>query len=565
MANMLKKIKAMEHRERNRMRQRYAMVAIGVLFFAAIFYGLLYAYTMNAESERKAITAEGIKALAYSDFYRAEALLKQADAEQDPYAAEFLSYFYVTSGQYDNAALYAEKAVKFKRHTAYEILGDLALIGFGRAKGVDAAISFFEQGAIRRANDEAALIKQGLQVKNNWYNGDPLNMVPRDINLQATEYFSQMVKRALPLLTNEKDYIDFILKTKQKGAKDLEMQMGDMLFVGNDKISSNAQAALEYWKAALDKGIADAYVRLGGVYWHGYAAKRNPQDSIDMYSAAVDKKNPIALYSLGLISLRSGAKGGDEMGIQLFNTAAANGYGPASTALGVFALTETDTPDALTKAGNWIRIAAVEQNDLSGRIIYDLMLMSGIGAGKEFSRGFDDLLEISKVYGPAKSIIDLLQQRIEPADILKQVLVVSNNVLRGNIAYREGDPVAQQEIKDPTTGEVMDRPFSFYESVSTLDKAFKDRYGARNFTSVTDISKLAVNNEPILSPELVKVIVQYSPSTGVAPFVADTKMPRPEPPLSPSDYNMDDFVPPVSLLEVQPLRNKETGQLNKIY
>ena len=138
-------------------------------------------------------------------------------------------------------------------------------------------------------------------------------------------------------------------------------------------------------------------------------------------------------------------------------------------------------------------------------------------------------------------------------------------MLRGNIAYREGDPVAQQEIKDPTTGEVMDRPFSFYESVSTLDKAFKDRYGARNFTSVTDISKLAVNNEPILSPELVKVIVQYAPSTGVAPFVADTKMPRPEPPLSPSDYNMDDFVPPVSLLEVQPLRNKETGQLNKIY
>lgn len=565
MANMLKKIKAMEHKEQNRMRQRYAMIAIGALFFAAIFFGLVYAYTMQAESSRRAVAVEGVKALSYGDFNRAVALLQAADADKEPYAADFLAYYYVTSGDYEKAAVYGEKAVKYKRHTAYEVLGDLALLGYGRAKGVDAAISFFEQGAIRKANDEANLIKQGLPVKNMWYRGDPLNMVPRDINLQATEYFSDMVKRALPLLTKETDYVDFIIKAKQKGAKDLELQMGDMMFVGNDQITSNAQSALEYWQKALDKGVDDAYVRLGGIYWHGYAVERDPQTSIDMYSTAVDKDNPIALYSLGLISLRSGANGGDQMAIQLFNAASAKGYGPASTALGVFALTETDTPDALEKAGQWIRIAAIDQNDLAGRMIYDLMLMSGIGAGKEFTRGFDDMIEISKEYGPAKGIIDLLQQRVEPAEILKQVLIVSNNVLRGNIAYREGDPVAQQEIRDPTTGELMDRPFSFYKSVETLDDAFKNHFGQKNFTPVTEIRKLAVNGRPILSEELAKVIVQYAPSTGVAPFHPNPMMPRPLPPETPFDYHSDDFVPPVVLLEKKPLRNPENGMLTRIF
>lgn len=565
MANMLKKIKAMEHREKNRMRQRYAMIAIGALFFAAMFFGVIYAYTMQAEASRRAVAVEGVKALAYGDFQRAVTLLQTADNEKEPFAAEFLAYYFATSGDYDRAAAYAEKAVKFKRHSAYEVLGDLALLGYGRAKGVNAAISFFEQGAIRKANDEAHLMKQGLPVKNMWYRGDPMNMVPRDINLQATEYFSDMVQRALPLLTNEQDYIDFILKSQQKGAKDLELQMGDMMFVGNNRMASNAKSALEYWQAALDKGVEDAYVRLGGMYWHGYAVERNPQSSIDMYSTAVDKDNPIALYSLGLISLRSGANGGDQMAIQLFNAASAKGYGPASTALGVFALTETDTPDALDKAGQWIRIAALDQNDLSGRMIYDLMLMSGIGAGKEFTRGFDDMLEVSKEYGAAKGIIDLLQQRVEPAEILKQVLIVSNNVLRGNIAYREGDPVAQQELRDPTTGELMDRPFSFYKSVETLDDAFKNHFGQKNFTPVTEICKLAVNGRPILSEELAKVIVQYAPSTGVAPFFPNPMMPRPLPPETPFEYNSDDFVPPVVLLEKKPLRNPEDGRLTRIY
>lgn len=563
MANMLKKIKEMERRELIRYRQRLTMVTIGFLFFIGIFSGIIWAYTSHAEGARRELVENGIKALSYSDFRRAVSYLEEADKDDDPYAAEFLAWYAISAGNYEQAAKYAERAVLFRRHAAYEVLGDLALLGFGKAKGIVAAISYFEQGAIRIANDEAAAIKAGTLVTDNWFQGDPATMMPDDIRNRATDLFSGMVYRALQIIPNSKDFVDFVLLANKKGAKNLELIMGDMFFVGNNKIASNAQSAVQYWQQAMDNGFDQAYVRLAGAYWHGYAVERDPQTAFDLYSSAAANHDPVAQYALGLIALRSNSTSTSNVAVKFFSSAAAQGYGPASSALGVFAYTETNTPDSLDRAIQWLKIAALEQHDLSGRIIYDLMLMSGKGVPKAFSKGFDDLISIANIYPPAQKIIDLLQERVPAEQILDQVMVLANQVLRGHIAYKEGDPIFELEILDPTTLEPMARPFTFYQSVDKLAPTFKNHFGSLNFTSVTDLNKVNINGKNILDPSLAQVIVQYAPSTGVVSFAADPRMPRPKAPKVPNGYEVSDFVPPVSLVEPLSLRD-ENGVYNKV-
>lgn len=563
MANMLKKIKEMERRELIRYRQRLTMVTIGFLFFIGIFSGIIWAYTSHAEGARRELVENGIKALSYSDFRRAVSYLEKADKDDDPYAAEFLAWYAISAGNYEQAAKYAERAVLFRRHAAYEVLGDLALLGFGKAKGIVAAISYFEQGAIRIANDEAAAIKAGTLVTDKWFQGDPATMMPDDIRNRATDLFSGMVYRALQIIPNGKDFVDFVLLANKKGAKNLELIMGDMFFVGNNKIASNAQSAVQYWQQAMDNGFDQAYVRLAGAYWHGYAVERDPQTAFDLYSSAAANHDPVAQYALGLIALRSNSTSTSNVAVKFFSSAAAQGYGPASSALGVFAYTETNTPDSLDRAVQWLKIAALEQHDLSGRIIYDLMLMSGKGVPKAFSKGFDDLISIANIYPPAQKIIDLLQERVPAEQILDQVMVLANQVLRGHIAYKEGDPIFELEILDPTTLEPMERPFTFYQSVDKLAPTFKNHFGSLNFTSVTDLNKVNINGKNILDPSLAQVIVQYAPSTGVVSFAADPRMPRPKAPKVPNGYEVSDFVPPVSLVEPLSLRD-ENGVYNKV-
>ena len=563
MANMLKKIKEMERRELIRYRQRLTVVTIGFLFFIGIFSGIIWAYTSHAEGARRELVENGIKALSYSDFRRAVSYLEKADKDDDPYAAEFLAWYAISAGNYEQAAKYAERAVLFRRHAAYEVLGDLALLGFGKAKGIVAAISYFEQGAIRIANDEAAAIKAGTLVTDKWFQGDPATMMPDDIRNRATDLFSGMVYRALQIIPNGKDFVDFVLLANKKGAKNLELIMGDMFFVGNNKIASNAQSAVQYWQQAMDNGFDQAYVRLAGAYWHGYAVERDPQTAFDLYSSAAANHDPVAQYALGLIALRSNSTSTSNVAVKFFSSAAAQGYGPASSALGVFAYTETNTPDSLDRAIQWLKIAALEQHDLSGRIIYDLMLMSGKGVPKAFSKGFDDLISIANIYPPAQKIIDLLQERVPAEQILDQVMVLANQVLRGHIAYKEGDPIFELEILDPTTLEPMERPFTFYQSVDKLAPTFKNHFGSLNFTSVTDLNKVNINGKNILDPSLAQVIVQYAPSTGVVSFAADPRMPRPKAPKVPNGYEVSDFVPPVSLVEPLSLRD-ENGVYNKV-
>ena len=563
MANMLKKIKEMERQELSRYRQKLVMVSMGFLFFIAIFSGLLWAYTNYAQGERRGLVEEGIRALSFSNFDKASAALEKADQEDDPYASEFLAWMYVSSGDYNRAAECAERAVLFKRHTAYEILGDLALLGYGKAQGVSAAISYFEQGAIRIANDEAAQIKAGNMITDNWYEGDVLNLSALDIRNRATELFSDMVYRALAIIPNAPDFVDFVLLAHKKGAHKLDLIMGDMFFVGNNKLASNAQSAVQYWQRAMDNGFDLAYTRLAGAYWHGYALERDPQTAFDLYSSAAANHDPVAQYALALIALRSNSTANSNVAVKFFSSAAAQGYGPASTALGVFAFTETNSADSLDRAVSWLKIAAQEQHDMSGRMIYDLMLMAGKGVTKAFSTGFDDLISIAPLYPPAQKIVDLLQERIPAEKILSQVMILANQVLRGNIAYKEGDPIFELEILDPTTLEPMDRPFTFYESVDKLSPTFKNHFGALNFTSVTDLSKVDISGEPLLDDALVKVIIQYAPSTGVSAFASDPHMPRPRAPKVPVGYEVSDFVPPVSLVQPMPLRN-EQGALNKI-
>lgn len=554
MANMLKKVKAKEKRERSRFMQAFIMALIFITLLSGFFAAGLWIYTSNSEAERRAIAEHGITALARGNLMMARKYLEEADAKAEPYATEFLAWMDTSSGHYNDALRYAVRANNFQRFLSFELLGDLAIIGVGvdSAKGGSAAISYFEQGALRLAREQIAE-ERGVDIDDLFTNEHGVLRDDPEVNERAIALFSDMVQRALPLFQDDNDYSNFIMRAKRKGAKNLEIALGDMLFRGNDRFAANAEKALEYWQSAMENGDARALDRLAGAYWHGYAVKRDPQAAIDLYSTSASQhRSPVAMYALGLISLRhpqANANGA----VNLFNNAASLGYGPASTALGVLAMTETYNAQSISSARNWFRIAAEEQRDLSGRIFYDLMLMSGTGGVRDFVSGFDDILILAKSFPPAQTIIDLLQKRVAPEDILRESLILSNLVLRGQLAYREGDPLAPLNLKDPVTGEEMERPFSYYTSVTKMDQNIKQRFGERNFTAPMDLAELTINNQKIISPELAKLVVQFAPATGVSAFDQVPLMPRPLPPKVPSHYSISDFVPPAVLVQTTPL------------
>ncbi len=578
MANILKKIKAKERREQSRFQQRAVMALIGLLFFAAIFAGCLWIYTSTVEGERRALTENGINALSYSNFDDAKVLLEQAAQQGEPYAYEFLAWMYASGGHYEDAVRTALRAASLQRIVGYEVLGDLALLGYGPATGTSAALSYFEQGALNQARREAlqrageserAIVDILSEVDRRPDDpSDPTAYRNPDVQKRAADIFTEMVRRALPLAPNADDFSTLIMRAYNKGAKNLELELGDMLFIGSKTAAANAQVAVDHWQRAMDAGIERAYVRLAGAYWHGYSVMRDPQNAIDLYTvAASNNQDPVAMYALGLITMRSCTNPDDtarnnalnQAGVEYLTQAAARGYGPASTALGVLALTENSDQLAAKRAAQWLRIAAVEQNDISGRILYDLLLITGTGVGLSFTEGFDDLVQVAQSYPPAQGILDLLQKRIPPEVILRQAMALSNYVLRGHLAYREGDPVAKQTITDPLTGEVMARPFSFYQSLTKISPELPLQFGLFNFTPPSDLKNMSISGERVLSPALAKIIIQYAPSTGAAPYEPNQMMPRPQPPQVPSTYAIGSFVPPISLLEPQSLLERDTG------
>ncbi len=552
MANMLKKVKAREKRERSRLRQLFVMAMIIILFLTAIFFSILWVVTSKSQAERQGLAEQGITLLSQGNLVHARAYLSNAAQKGETTAMEYLAWLAVSSGHYNEALQYALQATRVGGLYSYEVLGNLAIIGVGEgnAKGAAAAISYFEQGALKLAREQVARQK-GVDVDDLYINthGKPLD--PPEVKTLAVAIFSEMVDRALPVFSDENEYSEFILKANSKGADSLDVPLGDMFFVGNKRLTANASMAVKYWQQAMTKGEDNSFLRMAGAHWHGYAMARDPQTAIELYSNLIkQKRDPISLYALALISLRQNQPDLN-LAIQLFKNAADQGYGPASTALGVLALTESGDMRSVQTARQWFRIAAEEQHDISGRVFYDLMLMSGTGAVRDFPQGFDDMLVVAENFQPAKSIVNLLQRRIDPARVLRESLVMGNLVLKGVVAYREGDPLAPQDLRDPMTGELMPRPFSYYQQVADVNPQLKARFGAHNFTVPSDISKLTLNNTPLLSEDLARLIVQYAPSTGVSMFDQTPMMPRPAAPRVPANYSISDFVPPVNLVEPQ--------------
>lgn len=575
-----------DRKERARKRRK-ALITFGLVAFALIVGLMVFGVTKVAQNNRQAITQEGIRSLSYSQYTAAEKQLKEGSEAGEPTAAAFLAWMKISMGYYDDALTYAQRAMALEELSSYEILGDLALLGKGTATGPIAALSFFEQGAVKIAAEQANLLsksKKGtdfsLTVSGNTElgrftqihdaNDDGLLDQQEAANL-ATDLFSHMVNRSLSLASNADDYHTLLLNAGKKGVKSLVLPLGDMMFLGNERISSNSMRAVEYWQEAQEAGVQEAVTRMAGAYWHGYSIARDPKKAIDLYHQAAGFRDPVAFYALGLIALRKSCDANlganrDRLiqeALNYFSQASSLGYGPASTLLGVFSLTESNATEDMQKGVKWLEIAALEQGDIAGRVIYDLLQITGTGIRVNFTAGFDDLLLIAKTFKPAQSIVKLLRERQDPGKILSQVLVCANQVIKGNIAYREGDPVYDMVVTDPVSGKSARRPFDFYNTVTTVPEDVKYRYGLNNFCPVTDLSRLHLNGEPLLDAELAKVIIQYNPSTGTESFVADMMMPRPMPPITPVKYNIGTFVPPAELLAPAPFYDG-TGAENRI-
>lgn len=559
-----------KERKERAVRRRNLLILFGLACFSLVCGLVVFGVTMVAQNNRRAITQEGIRSLSYGQYAVAAKQLQEGCDAGEPTAAAFLAWMKISMGEYDKAYEYAQRAVALEEVSAYEILGDLALLGVGDATGPIAALSYFEQGSVKMAVAEAKLLAEvGADVslatmgaselsrlaQANDINGNGL-LDAREANGLSKDLLAHMVTRGLVLIKDVEDYNTLILNASKKGVKSLDLQLGDMMFLGNSRLSSNAARAVEFWKEANSKGNKSAVTRMAGAYWHGYSMPRDPRYAIELYHQAAGYRDPVAFYALGLINLRRACDPEQlasrenliQEALNYFSQASSLGYGPASTALGVFALTESSSPEDMQKGVQWLQIAALEQGDVAGRIIYDLLEITGTGVQLNFTAGFNDLVLVAQSFPPAQSILDLIQQRKDNNKILSQVLVCANQVLNGYLAYREGDPIFKMDMVDPESGQVVQRPFDFYNSVTTISSQLRQDYGENNFRPVTDLSRLMLNGEPLLSLDLAKVIIQYNPSTGTQSFVATLMMPRPLPPIVPRKYEIGDFVPPAELV-----------------
>lgn len=463
-----------------------------VLMFVFGLYLIISGYIQYANANKESYIVAGVKSMQEGNFHKAQTYLMQAGQNGASEAYPYLAWISAKSGNFSKALDYARECEKSNdTHGEYELMGYLALLGYGNAQGAGSAIYYFNEALKDYSED---------YLKTH----DPL--------LKMCEY-------GIELCMNTQDYIRMVNEASNHGSKQALLYRGDIDFLGEENDVSPVSAA-KSWDKARSLGILAAKSRLAGLYWHGYGVKRDYEKGLDLYNEAAKHGDPVANYSLGLIDFRRSSNMYAE-GLRHMKNAAKKNYGPALTAVGVLALSQDRNNQKIIYAVADIFKQAYDCGDSTGAILYSLMLMNGEGVATDETTAFSILYDLKN--RSVTSVNSLLRyftytKYVDTKKLFNQALMICRGIYLGEVAFNEGAPEATKylEAKNENT-------LSYYKSQKDdrqrFDSSFIQSLGA-NYVETFDKSEdITISGEPLLYPDLYKILEMYNPTSGARPFM----------------------------------------------
>ncbi len=467
------------------------LVAGGAVFVCVALFVVIYGSLNYFEQMRENTLNQALDAIHQRNYPLASLLLTQASEAGDLHALEYLAWLESCRGNYTKAANAAAEAAQKGSRNVLEIMGDLALLGYGRITGAVAAVSYFNQSVAGiRSYDERNRI------------------------------LSAMIERALPLARKRQDYLDLVLSGMDYNSPSCYLRLGDILFLG-DGLDVNPVEAVGMWQLALDHGFNEAATRLAGAYWHGYAVEQDQKRALQLYQQAAAGGDPVAYYALALIALRDPRAqqlGSPERqnALALLRKASALNYSPADVALGVFSLSADPYWHGMERALFWFE-NAWQHGDSSGAILYALMQAAGRGVKPNRDGALVILYDESALGSEtAAKVLEALSKKQDPNLILHQAVCLADRILQGQIEVSVGAAEA-----------------SVYHDGKEHANVF---YHSKEKSSLIDPKIYQIDGHYLIVPSIGGVVVQSQPSTGARLFDFTGQKPTPLPPPKPSHY-----------------------------
>lgn len=473
-------------------------ILIGVLCtLFAVGSGLLgYGAKQYIDSNRQTYVVAAVKSMQDGNFHKAQTFFMQSLKNNAVEAYPFLAWIAAKSGNFFKALDYCRKAADEDPDSTacYEIMGDLALLGYGNAQGAGSALYYFDE-----------YLKEHKDLDE-----DSLNALKLKIYEDAVMY-----------CTNNRDYVRMVNEAAALGSSMSLMFRGDIEFLGTEHDIS-PRSAKKSWESAKAQGEIEAITRLATLYFYGYGINRNISRALQMYEDASEKGDPVASYSLALIKFRQGGNTAYNKGMKLLRIAAKRDYGPALTAVGVMALSQNIKSKKIIYAAADIFKQAYECGDSTGGILYAIMTMNGDGVALDKTKAFSILYDI-KSRG-LNNVGDLLNffnyhPNLNTKKLFSQAIELCRAMYLGDVVFKVGAPEAPKyHERNP------DSSVNYYTEMSKdpLIKAEDKSLLGKNFVTTLDKSEdITIEGEKILYPKLYEILEVYNPTTGARNFVPD--------------------------------------------
>lgn len=468
-----------------------------LLIFSILASGvflIVYGYLQYNRTTRETYMVAGMHSMEDGNYHKAQSFFLKAAFLEVPEAFPYLAWINAKSGNFSKALEYSRDCAKYPEvYGASEIMGYLALLGYGKAQGAGSAMFYF---------DEAMKSYSPEYLKDH----NPL--------LYMYEY-------SMSLCLNKQDYIRMVSEAQKQGSALAFLYRGDIEFLGEENdISPNSAA--KSWEDAKNNGILAAQSRLAALMWHGYGKRRDFKSAMRLFEDAAKKHEPIANYSLGLIRLRQGKSSSYAEGMRYMKNAAKMNYGPALTAVGVTAICHSDDPNKISSAAADIFKQAYDCGDSTGGILYSLMLMNGIGVAENKTDAFSILYDL-KTRG-VESVKAMLKyftynNNSNSRELLIQAIKLCNAQYMGDYVFAEGAPEAYMyhNIVD------KENTLNYYVTQKDDRNRYTDEFITdlgKNYVETLDKPEdVLIDGEPLLYPEVAKILEMYNPTTGAKAFL----------------------------------------------
>lgn len=461
--------------------------SIGLIFLVSgvFIYQGISDYILQS---KVSAVVSGLKALQEGDSRKAASIFLKAAQKGNKTAAVYLSWIEAKRGNFRKSLDFARMSVEGdETKAAFEIMGDLALIGYGQATGAGPALFYFNE-----------LVKT----------------YPEDKQEKKKKEF---VEKGILLSQKINDYIRLVNTAIVADSSSAKLRRGDIEFLGEDQVLS-PNSAIKSWEEAEREGVAEALTRRAGVYWNGYGVQRDYDQAIKYYREASKEGDPAATYALGLISLRVGLESSYSEAMKLFKEAARKNYAPAMTAIAVMSLANNlDNKDTLVNAAALFE-KAHELGDHTASIFFVLMLHNGEGIEIDIDRALAILYDLKSLNLPAVDgmltyLTYINEKPLVP--VFGQLVKLVYKQLCGEYHFTPGAYEGAVYHDNKSTLNYFTPP---YEDKNIKD-SFKKKLGNNYIAKLDFPEEVRIDGNPLLFPEMIYVLEQSEPGTFARQFV----------------------------------------------